>query len=124
MPEIAEVYRAACTLRRAALSKRVKAVDTIPDDLVFVDGALAFKQTILGQEITVVERYGKHFWMTLESGVSILFHLGMSGYVHIKGSGRIYVGVHNADSKAKNLWPTGKSLRIPTYGRQSTIASP
>ena len=85
MPEIAEVYRAAMTLRRAALNKTITSGTTIEDDLVFVGGAAGFNDTILGRKVTAVERYGKHFWMTMDNKKSILFHLGMSGYVHIQG---------------------------------------
>lgn len=85
MPEIAEVFRAASTLRRAALHKKIIAVDTIEDDLVFVTGAAQFKKSVEGQTVNAVERYGKHFWMTLSNDITVLLHLGMSGYVHIKG---------------------------------------
>ena len=54
MPEIAEGYRAAMTLRRAALNKTITSVTTIEDDLVFVGGTAGFKDTILGRKVTAV----------------------------------------------------------------------
>lgn len=89
MPEIAEVYRAARILRKVALGKRIVKVDTIEDDLVFVGGAANFRKHVEGNNVETVERYGKHFYMTLSNHMSVVFHLGMSGYVHIKGMLRI-----------------------------------
>lgn len=85
MPEIAEVYRACGVLRRAAFGKYITKVETIEDALVFVGGAEKFRNTVQGQNVVSVERYGKHFFMTLSNKLSVLFHLGMSGHVQIRG---------------------------------------
>lgn len=88
MPELPEVE----TLRRAMelrlCGKRISAVRTTSDSLVFSQGnADGFPGIFEGLVVSGAGRKGKFWWISFEGGPALMGHLGMSGWIQFPTSG-------------------------------------
>ncbi|KKA26397.1 hypothetical protein TD95_001404 [Thielaviopsis punctulata] len=82
MPEIAEVARVVHYLNRYLVGKTIKSAYALEDNILFkgdIAGELA------GRKVLSVNRRGKYFWLALDSKKCIVMHLGMTGWMHVRG---------------------------------------
>jgi formamidopyrimidine-DNA glycosylase len=82
MPELPEVETVRRLAEHTLLGRRIVAVATREDPLVY-DGATPRRvaAALRGRQVTAVRRKGKHFWIELDRPPAVLFHLGMSGWL-------------------------------------------
>ncbi len=83
MPELPEVETLRSDLSREVVGKKIKAVTV--DNGRWVrrhKSAKAFRDLLEGQSIKAVERVGKYLLLPLDSGNTLVLHLGMSGQLH------------------------------------------
>jgi formamidopyrimidine-DNA glycosylase len=80
MPELPEVERARRQVERAIRGRRIEAVVTVDDRIVY-SGVTPrrFAQALQGRRVLEVRRKGKHLWMELDERPWPLFHFGMTG---------------------------------------------
>ena len=80
MPELPEVETARRGAQRHLAGRRIVAVATVPDRLVF-DGVSPrrFARALRGRQVVAVHRRGKHMWIELDRRPWPLIHFGMSG---------------------------------------------
>ena len=78
MPELPEVERAARTLSRAALGKRIATIRAIHPSLRKKLTA-AHSRRVRGTRITAIDRRGKHQLLSLDSGDTLVVHFRMNG---------------------------------------------
>ncbi len=83
MPELPEVETARRLVERASRGRRITAVFTAPDRLVF-DGVreAVLRAALVGATVVGSARRGKHFWLELDRRPFPCFHLGMTGGFH------------------------------------------
>jgi len=84
MPELPEVETARRRAERALAGRRILAVATRPDPIVY-EGTTPrrFARALVGRRVEAVKRKGKHLWMELDERPWPLFHFGMSGSFEI-----------------------------------------
>jgi len=82
VPELPEVETVRRLAERVLRGRRIVAVATADDRLVF-DGATPSRvaAALRRRTVTAVRRKGKHFWLETDRRPCVLFHLGMSGWV-------------------------------------------
>jgi formamidopyrimidine-DNA glycosylase len=82
MPELPEVETVRRLAERALRGRRIVSVAAADDRLVF-DGAAPSRvaRALRCRTVTAVRRKGKHFWLELDRGPCVVFHLGMSGWL-------------------------------------------
>jgi len=82
MPELPEVETVRRLAERSLRGRRIVSVAAADDRLVF-EGASPGRvaAALRGRQVTAVRRKGKHFWLELDEGPAVLFHLGMSGWI-------------------------------------------
>jgi formamidopyrimidine-DNA glycosylase len=85
LPEVETVRR----LAESALRGRRIASAAVSDDPLVFDGVAPRRvaAALRGRTVTAVRRKGKHFWLELEDGPAVLFHLGMSGWLETYAGG-------------------------------------
>ncbi|KAI5849671.1 Formamidopyrimidine-DNA glycosylase N-terminal domain-containing protein [Durotheca rogersii] len=108
MPEIAEVARITHFLRRHLVGKTISRVFALDDANVFGKAGttgLAFQEALAGKEVTDVGSQGKYFWMVLSSPPHAVMHLGMTGWVQIRGIQTGYTRYVERTKGDKELWP-------------------
>ncbi|KAF6842971.1 Formamidopyrimidine-DNA glycosylase [Colletotrichum musicola] len=109
MPEIAEVARCVHFLRRHLLGKKIAKVSAPDDANVFGKvkcSGPAFEEAVTGRTVTSVGSQGKYFWITFDRPPHAVMHLGMSGWVHIKGDKTAYTNYYkNAKDSEADAWP-------------------
>ncbi|KAI1000488.1 hypothetical protein K3495_g7707 [Podosphaera aphanis] len=106
MPEIAEVARIVHHLRKRLVGKTIKTIKTQEDGNVFgkVGTKVAeFQQALSGNKVIGSGQQGKYFWLVMKSPPHPLFHLGMSGWLYIRGDEDIHYRPRNQDSA--EVWP-------------------
>ncbi|KAI1079893.1 Formamidopyrimidine-DNA glycosylase N-terminal domain-containing protein [Whalleya microplaca] len=109
MPEIAEVARVTHFLREYLVDKKIAKV-LAPDDAnvfgkVGTSGP-AFAKALTGKTVEDVGRQGKYFWLLLDSPPHAVMHLGMTGWVQIRGVQTGYTRYLEKTAKAdKAQWP-------------------
>ncbi|KZP00715.1 hypothetical protein CALVIDRAFT_457637, partial [Calocera viscosa TUFC12733] len=124
MPELPEAERATRLLRSAVVGGRITRVETVEDALVFEGlGEGEFARELTGRTILSAHRHGKLFWLQLSpptpaptpdhasdadtptpGGRHPVFHLGMTGMIHLKGGeGAYYWRVRPKD--LDKMWP-------------------
>jgi formamidopyrimidine-DNA glycosylase len=88
VPELPEVETARRRVERHLVGRRIAAVATVPDRIVY-DGVSPrrFAEALRGRRVMAVRRRGKHLWMELDRRPWPLFHFGMSGSFEIYGDG-------------------------------------
>lgn len=80
MPELPEVEDARRRAERALLGRRIVAVATVPDPIVYEGVSPGrFASALRGRRVEAVRRKGKHLWMELDRRPWPLFHFGMTG---------------------------------------------
>ena len=98
MPELPEVENARCLVENKCVGGTIVQVSEFEtgggprsgqhDDIVVCDGVSAdcLATTLLGRKLVAVQRKGKHLWCSFgDSGVSLLFHFGMTGALVVRG---------------------------------------
>ena len=119
MPELAEVEFARALLynkyvlpyvkRSSKFTKRpniIKVNYASPyKSLVLVHDSKEYDEVLLGNHIVDVVRKGKHFWLQMTSGKSVLFHFGMSGYISIEGQEDVLGYKSQGNKEMEKSWP-------------------
>lgn len=100
MPELSEVEFTRSLIEENALKGCIKDIkfyseNELPDEIIFSKIAAEFIQTTRGHRIMEVGRWGKQLWIVLEGPINkkrtaLLIHLGMTGFVQFKGTGRLW----------------------------------
>jgi formamidopyrimidine-DNA glycosylase len=80
VPELPEVETARRQAERHLRGRRILAVATVPDPIVF-QGVTPrrFAAALRGRRVVAVRRRGKHLWLELDQRPWPLFHFGMTG---------------------------------------------
>ncbi|GAA5910277.1 uncharacterized protein JCM6883_001138 [Sporobolomyces salmoneus] len=105
MPELPEVEAARSRLERAALGKKIVAVVTNEDPIVYSGCTDAtFATAVDNKTVKAVKRLGKNFYMILSSPPHPIFHFGMSGMAHVRGEPSPVYRVPRSKS-ADEEWP-------------------
>ncbi|OTA81246.1 hypothetical protein M434DRAFT_401436 [Hypoxylon sp. CO27-5] len=108
MPEIAEVARVVHFLRQHLVGKTIKKVIAPDDNNVFGKvgtSGLAFEKALTGKKVVEVGSQGKYFWMVLSSPPHAVMHLGMTGWVQIRGIQTGYTRYIERTKGDKEQWP-------------------
>ncbi|KAI1211388.1 Formamidopyrimidine-DNA glycosylase N-terminal domain-containing protein [Annulohypoxylon truncatum] len=88
MPEIAEVARVVYYLRQNLIGKTIKKVLAPDDNNIFGKvgtSGPAFEKALTGKKVVDVGSQGKYFWMVFSAPPHTVLHLGMTGWVEIRG---------------------------------------
>ncbi|KAJ3943413.1 uncharacterized protein N0V96_006338 [Colletotrichum fioriniae] len=96
MPEIAE-------------GKKIAKVSAPDDANVFGKvgtSGPAFEKAVKGKKVVSVGSQGKYFWITFDKPPHAVMHLGMTGWIHIKGDKTAYTNYYKKmkDGEA-DVWP-------------------
>lgn len=84
MPELPEVESVRVQIQRAGRNRRIVKATCLPDPLVFSsDHSQKVQKALQGRRITGTGRRGKYCWVELDRKPWLLFHFGMSGWVHL-----------------------------------------
>lgn len=83
MPELPEVEAARRLAARVAVGRRIVRV-WCADDRIVLEGVTPRRlvATLRGRRVRAVGRHGKHLWLDLDRGPSLLMHFGMTGGLH------------------------------------------
>ncbi|SAM08883.1 hypothetical protein [Absidia glauca] len=85
MPEIAEVEHARRECHRHCLQRKIQTVETVSDDLVFVNMAHDdFGKALKGRTLVDTKRWGKYFVLLFDQGPHVVAHFGMTGDLKFK----------------------------------------
>ncbi|KAI1632688.1 putative formamidopyrimidine-DNA glycosylase [Biscogniauxia mediterranea] len=108
MPEIAEVARVVHFLRLHLVGKTITKV-LAPDDAnvfgkVGTSGS-AFERALTGKRVVGAGTQGKYFWLLLDSPPHPVMHLGMTGWVHVRGEQTGYTRYVERTKGDKEQWP-------------------
>ncbi|KAI1493884.1 putative formamidopyrimidine-DNA glycosylase [Biscogniauxia mediterranea] len=109
MPEIAEVARVVHFLRLHLVGRTITKV-LAPDDAnvfgkVGTSGS-AFERALTGKRVVGAGTQGKYFWLLLDSPPHPVMHLGMTGWVHVRGEQTGYTRyVERMKGDEKEQWP-------------------
>ncbi|KAJ1338327.1 formamidopyrimidine-DNA glycosylase [Microdochium nivale] len=108
MPEIAEVYRVTHYLRQFLVGKTISNVIATDDANVFgkvgTSGA-EFEKSIKGRKVVAAGSQGKYFWLVMDKPPHPVMHLGMTGWVHIRGEQTAYTRYADRHKDAAEEWP-------------------
>lgn len=117
MPELPEVESTRLRVHQAARGRRIVAVRAKADPLVL--GALTparLRRALEGARVRGTDRRGKYFWLELDTGESLLLHLGMAGHIDLLRRGEEPRG--NPRSLRLELeFDNGARLRFVDYRR-------
>lgn len=86
MPELPEVESARTVIERAALGRRISAVDDTDGYVCRPHGPGQIAEALVGATLTVAHRRGKTLWCDTTTGPVLGIHLGMSGKIVIAAS--------------------------------------
>ncbi|ORY61281.1 Formamidopyrimidine-DNA glycosylase N-terminal domain-containing protein [Pseudomassariella vexata] len=108
MPEIAEVARVTHFLRLHLVGKKI--VKALAPDDINVFGKVgtsghAFQKAVTGKKVVGAGSQGKYFWILLESPPHPVMHLGMTGWIHIRGEQTGYTRYLEKIKGAEEQWP-------------------
>ncbi|KXH38729.1 formamidopyrimidine-DNA glycosylase domain-containing protein [Colletotrichum salicis] len=96
MPEIAE-------------GKKIAKVSAPDDANVFGKvgtSGPAFEKALKGRKIVSVGSQGKYFWITFDKAPHAVMHLGMTGWIHIKGDKTAYTNYYKKMKEGEaDVWP-------------------
>ncbi|KAI1758175.1 formamidopyrimidine-DNA glycosylase [Xylaria castorea] len=109
MPEIAEVARVTHFLRQHLVGKKIGKIVAQDDSSVFgkvgTTGS-AFQAALVGKRVVSAGSQGKYFWLELDTPPHPVMHLGMTGWVHIRGAQTAYTRYADRMNDAdKEVWP-------------------
>ncbi|OLN85279.1 Formamidopyrimidine-DNA glycosylase [Colletotrichum chlorophyti] len=128
MPEIAEVARCVHFLRLHLLNKKIAKVSAPDDANVFGKvgtSGPAFEKAVKGKKVVSVGSQGKYFWITFDKPPHAVMHLGMTGWIHIKGDKTAYTNYYKKmkDGEA-DVWPPKYwKFQIETEGTPQAAAA-
>ncbi|KAI1649379.1 Formamidopyrimidine-DNA glycosylase N-terminal domain-containing protein [Daldinia loculata] len=108
MPEIAEVARVVHFLRIHLTGKTISKAIAPDDSNVFGKvgtSGPAFEKALAGKKVVEVGSQGKYFWMVLSKPPHPVMHLGMSGWVQIRGIQTGYTRYIERTKNDKEQWP-------------------
>ncbi|TEA18921.1 Formamidopyrimidine-DNA glycosylase [Colletotrichum sidae] len=109
MPEIAEVARCVHFLRLHLLGKKIVKVSAPDDANVFGKvgtSGPAFEKAVKGRKVTTVGSQGKYFWITFDRPPHAVMHLGMTGWIHIRGDKTAYTNYYKKMKPGEaDTWP-------------------
>jgi formamidopyrimidine-DNA glycosylase len=83
VPELPEVEAARRLAVRAAVGRRIARVWCAADPIVFESPPPRVRAALEGRRVRGVRRHGKHLWLELDRGPSLLMHFGMTGGLHV-----------------------------------------
>jgi formamidopyrimidine-DNA glycosylase len=84
MPELPEVEWGRRLLARAAVGRRIAAVEAAPDPIVFEGVPPArLRRALAGARVLAARRKGKHLWLELDRRPWPVLHFGMTGGLHV-----------------------------------------
>jgi formamidopyrimidine-DNA glycosylase len=88
VPELAEVEYARRLAHQTCVGRKIVQVNSKEDPIVF-DGVSPreWEVALEGARVQSVERYGKHFWMCLDTRPWPVFHFGMAGNLRTSTGG-------------------------------------
>jgi formamidopyrimidine-DNA glycosylase len=105
MPELPEVEAARRLLARAAVGRRIVAVQCARDPIVFQGVSPArVRQALLGRRVLAARRHGKHLWLELDRRPWPCFHFGMAGGIDVRGRRRARL-VSEGHRSSDGIWP-------------------
>ncbi|KAH6700932.1 hypothetical protein VD0002_g8814 [Verticillium dahliae] len=121
MPEIAEVARCVHFLRHHLVGKTIAKVTALEDDKVFGKvgtSGPAFEKAVQGRKVVSAGSQGKYFWLTFDQPPHAVMHLGMTGWVHIKGDKTAYTNYYKKmkPEEADHWPPKYWKFRLETEG--------
>ncbi|KAI1814288.1 formamidopyrimidine-DNA glycosylase [Poronia punctata] len=109
MPEIAEIARITHFLRQHLVGRKISKVVAQDDSNVFGKvgtSAAAFQEALKGKRVVSAGNQGKYFWLELDASPHPVMHLGMTGWVHIRGVQTEYNRYAEKTKGAdKDAWP-------------------
>ncbi|KAH6678854.1 formamidopyrimidine-DNA glycosylase domain-containing protein [Plectosphaerella plurivora] len=109
MPEIAEVARCVHFLRLHLKGKTIANVIAPDDAKIFGTvgcSGPAFEKAVKGRTVVSVGSQGKYFWITFDKPPHPVMHLGMTGWVHIKGDQTAYTNYYKKmKPEEAEMWP-------------------
>jgi formamidopyrimidine-DNA glycosylase len=77
MPELPEVEASRLAIERYLLGKTISSVIAADDEKVIEGiGHKELEQALKGRTLKSAHRKGKHLWLDLDSGPSLMFHFG------------------------------------------------
>jgi formamidopyrimidine-DNA glycosylase len=84
VPELPEVEVARRLAGRVAVGRRIAEVWCAADPIVF-EGVTPARvaATLRGRRVRAAHRHGKHLWLEVDRGPSLLMHFGMTGGLHV-----------------------------------------
>jgi len=83
VPELPEVEFARRLAVRVAVGRRIVDVWCAADPIVFESPPPRVRAALLGRRVRAARRHGKHLWLELDQGPSLLMHFGMTGGLHV-----------------------------------------
>ena len=83
MPELPEVESARRLAERVAVGRRIVRVWCAADPIVFESPPPRIRAALEGRRVRAARRHGKHLWLELDRGPSLLMHFGMTGGLHV-----------------------------------------
>jgi formamidopyrimidine-DNA glycosylase len=105
MPELPEVEAARRLLARAAVGRRIVAVQSARDPIVFQGVSPArVRRALLGRRVLAARRHGKHLWLELDRRPWPCFHFGMAGGIEARGRRRARL-VSEGRRSREGIWP-------------------
>ncbi|KAH7040354.1 Formamidopyrimidine-DNA glycosylase N-terminal domain-containing protein [Microdochium trichocladiopsis] len=108
MPEIAEVARVTHYLRQHLTGKTIGNVIAADDANVFgkvgTSGA-EFERALKGRKVVTAGSQGKYFWLVMDQPPHPVMHLGMTGWVHIRGEQTAYTRYAERHKDGEEVWP-------------------
>ncbi|KAI0408377.1 formamidopyrimidine-DNA glycosylase [Xylaria palmicola] len=108
MPEIAEVARVTHFLRQHLVGKTIGKIVAQDDSSVFGKvgtSGPAFQAALSGRRVVAAGSQGKYFWLELDRPPHPVMHLGMTGWIHIRGEQTAYNRyAERAGAADKDAW--------------------
>jgi formamidopyrimidine-DNA glycosylase len=100
MPELPEVEYNRSIINEHCLNLKIFKVNKVDDNLVFANEF----PDLVGSKFIGTDRYGKYLWVETMESSFLLVHLGMTGFVQVKGNPRTLY--RSAPEKAHSEdWP-------------------
>lgn len=106
MPELADVARVVHFIRKELVGKTISKVNAQNDDNIFGKvgtSAAEFQKKMTNNKVLAAGQQGKYFWMAMSSPPHPVMHLGMTGWLKIKGvDSQYHLG---STSTEDDSWP-------------------
>ena len=97
MPELPEVETCRRVMERVLLGRAIVESEFAPDSIVLKgSNSEELESWIRGNVVTEVGRKGKTWWLTFETGGSLVGHLGMAGWIREIGAETVRLREHGS----------------------------